>query len=309
MADKIVVLGAGGFIGRRLCERWAGREPVIAVTREPEPLGSGIEVRALGDLGAATDWRSLFAGARAVIHLANRAHAPAGRQDWLEAEVAMAAAIARAARAEDARLLYMSSIKVHGEASRTPFRASDTPHPADAYGRAKWQSESAMRETGVALSVIRPPLVYGPGVKANFLALLRWVDRGLPLPLASIDNRRSLIFLDNLLDLVDSALAHEPGLFLARDDDEVSTPALIRIIAEKLGRPARLVPCPPAWLAMAVRCLGQGAAAERLLGTLSLDDGATRQSLGWRPKTSLADGIAATCRWYRSAGGPAHSRL
>ena len=286
---RIVVLGAGGFIGRALCTRLG--TSAVAVTRQA------------GNLSAATDWPRLFAGASAVVHLASRAHAPAGDGGWIEAEVAMAAAIARAAREAGARLIYLSSIKVHGETSRAPFRADDAPHPADAYGRAKLLCEAAM--AGAAPTIIRPPLVYGPRVKGNFLALIRLVERGLPLPFAGIENRRSFLFLDNLIDLIAAALAQErPGIFLARDDEEPSTPTLIKYIAENLARPARLFACPPALLSGAAHVLGQGGAAERLLGTLSLDDGATRQALGWRPIISLANGIAVTCRWYREANSP-----
>jgi nucleoside-diphosphate-sugar epimerase len=291
---RIVVLGAGGFIGQALCARLGAS--ATAVTR------------GMGTLYASTDWAKLIDGAGAVVHLANRAHAPAGDGAWIDAEVALSAAIGRAARATDAHLLYLSSIKVHGEASRSPFRADDPPHPADAYGRAKLQSEAAMAAAGVTLTILRPPLIYGPGVKANFRALIRLVDRGLPLPFASIENRRSFLFIDNLVDLIEAALAQRrPGIFLARDDDEPSTPALIKLIAEKLARPARLFACPPALLSGVANLLGQGGAAERLLGTLRLDDGATRQALGWRPKISLADGIALTCQWYRAANSPIRS--
>jgi len=288
------VLGAGGFIGQALCARLGAA--AVAVTR------------ARGTLSAATDWARVLDGAEAVVHLANRAHAPAGTDAWIDAEAAMAAAVGRAARAAGVRLVYLSSIKVYGETSATPFRADDAPHPADAYGRAKLQSEEALAASGASVTIIRPPLVYGPGVKANFLALIRLVDRGLPLPFASIDNRRSFIFLDNLVDLIVAGIAPaHPGIYLARDDDEPSTPALIRLIATSLARPARLFACPPALLSGVARMLGQSGTAERLLGTLRLDDSATRQALGWRPKISLADGIALTCQWYRRGNPPIKS--
>ena len=245
---------------------------------------------------------------RAVVHLASRAHAPVAAAEearWIAAEAQTAAALARAARSAGVeRLVFLSSIKVQGEATAAaPFRAADPPAPVDAYGRAKLAIEAAMRETGAPLIVLRPPLVDGTEVKANFRALLRLVDRGLPLPLATIDNRRSLIFLDNLVDLILAALTHPAavgGVFLARDEEEPSTPALIRQIAAGLGRPARLFPCPPAALRVAARLLGQSAAIERLTGSLSLDDSATRQKLDWWPRVPLAAGIAATCRWYRT---------
>src|SRR6266851_1725884 len=216
------------------------------------------------------------------------------------------------------RVVLVSSIKVLGEATDgVPFRAGRPAAPADAYGFVKWCLEEAMRGAaaaadGPALTVIRPPLVYGPGVKANFRALLRLVDRGLPLPFASIANRRSLVFLDNLVDLVEVALVHpaaRDGTFLLRDEEEVSTPELIRRIARALGRPARLFACPPSLLRLAARAAGRGAAADRVLGSLSIDDAATREQLGWRPRVALDDGLAATCRWYRGEQAGARPKL
>ena len=310
MPDRraVLVLGAGGFIGRALVARLAAEGArVIGTVRDARPLGTGIETRVTGTLTAGSDWRALLAGCRAVVHLAGRAHAPAAEgEEWIAAEEATAAVLAGAARREGVeRLVLLSSVKVHGDASGAGrFRAADLPAPGDAYGRAKLRVEAAMRQgAGAILAVLRPPLVYGPGVRANFLALLRAVDRGVPLPLAGLRNQRSLVFLDNLVDLALVALTHAQaagGTFLLRDDDEVSTAALIGLIAEQLDRKARLFPCPPALLRATARLAGRGAAAERLLGSLVVDDGATRAQLGWQPRFTLAEGIAATCRWYRS---------
>jgi nucleoside-diphosphate-sugar epimerase len=307
-AATIVVTGAGGFIGRALVERLASRGmPVVALLRRSAALIQAAERRVVGDLDAASDWPALLRGARAVVHLAARAHAPPGDQRWIESEAAMAAAMARAAAESGVeRLVLLSSIKVEGEATRDlPFRDDQPPAPQNAYGRAKVRIEEAMREAaGGRLAIIRPPLVYGPGVKANFLALIRLVDSGAPLPFATIDNTRSLVFLENLVDLIETALAHPAaggGQFLLRDDQEVSTPELVRLIARALGRPARLFPFPPALLLLAASLARQRAAAERLVRSLQIDDSATREILGWRPRVALADGIAATCRWYREA--------
>lgn len=307
----VVVVGAGGFIGRALVAALAERgAPVRAVVRRAIAVPRGVTLHAIGDITPATDWSPLLRGARAVVHLAGRAHAPLGAaHDWIEGEAAAAAQLARAAgRASVERLVLVSSIKVLGEATDgVPLRAGRPAAPEDAYGFAKWSVEEAMRAeaaaAGPALTVIRPPLVYGPGVKANFRALLRLVDRGLPLPFAGIANRRSLVFLGNLVDLVEVTLTHpaaRDGTFLLRDEAEVSTPELIRRIARALGRPARLFFCPPPLLRLAARAAGRRAAADRLLGSLSIDDTATRDQLGWRPRVALDDGLAATCRWYRS---------
>jgi nucleoside-diphosphate-sugar epimerase len=312
----IVVTGGAGFVGRALCARLAAAgASVTAVTRRPETLAAGVGVRAVGDITAATEWAPLLAGARAVVHLASRAHAPAAGDalGWIEGEAAAARALAQAAgRAGVERLIFLSSVKVLGERTDgAAFRADRHPAPEDVYGLAKWRIEEAMRAItasgGPALTIIRPPLVYGPGVKANFRALLRLVDSGLPLPFAGIANRRSLVFLDNLIDLLEIALDHPAargGTFLLRDAEEVSTPELIRRIAEALGRPARLVSCPPTLLRLTARMLGRAEAADRLLDSLRIDDTATRARLGWRPRVTLEDGLAATARWYREARVP-----
>jgi len=299
MSDRrpVLVLGAGGFIGSALVAHLAhvGIAAIAATQRDT------------GTLTASSDWLRLLEGCRAVVHLASRAHAPADGAAWIDAEAATAAALAAAARgAGIERIVLLSSLKVLGEDSGAGrFRAGDPPAPGDAYGRCKLAIEQAMITAGGRLVVLRPPLVYGPGVKGNFRALLRLVDCGVPLPLASIANRRSLIFLDNLVDLIAVALNHEraQGVYLLRDDDEVSTPQLVRMIARGLGRPARLLPCPTALLRAGARLVGRTEAALRLTGTLAVDDQATRDQLGWRPRVSLAEGIDATCRWYRAEHG------
>lgn len=326
-AQSVVVVGGGGFIGRALTLQLAARRmPVTAVVRAPTLLPPGVAMRVAGDFAAVDDWRAHLAGARAVVHLASRAHAPADPDEarWAEREAALATALTRSAAALGAeRFLLMSSIKVMGAGrDGTPFRAEDAPAPADAYGRVKLRVERAVAESaaasGLPLVILRPPLVYGPGVRANFLALLRLVDRGLPLPLASIDNRRSFLFLDNLAELAGLALTHPaaPGrILLARDDAEVSTPALIALIARALGRTPRLFPCPPVLLRRLARLAGRAGLAERLVDSLTLDDAATRVALGWQPRVALAQGIAATGRWFRTLkpaapdGGRAPSRL
>ena len=197
----------------------------------------------------------------------------------------------------------MSSIKAMGEASGDrPFRAEDPTAPGDVYGRAKLRLETAL-QAAPELVVLRPPLVYGPGVKGNFRALLRLVACGIPLPLASIRNRRSFVYIDNLLDLIELALVHDAaagGVFLLRDAEEVSTPELFRRVGRHLERPARLFPCPPLWLQLAARLTRRAGQASALLGSLSIDDAPTRMRLGWQPRIGLDDGLAETCRWFRN---------
>jgi nucleoside-diphosphate-sugar epimerase len=311
-SPPVAVIGAAGFIGSALIARLASRgTPVIAVARrEPgHAPRAGVVWRAVGDMTAdAIDWTGLVAGARAVVHLASRAQAPPGEPGWIERDAALAARLGRGATAAGVeQLLLMSSIKVLGPPrDGAAFRSGQSAAPADAYGFAKWSIEEALRAAtagGPALIVLRPPLVHGPGVKANFLSLMRLVDRALPLPLASVANRRSLVAIDNLIDLIEIALdqpAARHGTFLLRDDEEPSTPALIRAIARALARPARLFPCPPSLLRLGLAAIGRSDDAERLLGSLTIDDSDTRQRLGWRPRMTLEDGLAATGRWYRS---------
>ena len=304
---RILVTGAAGFIGTALCPVLAARgHQVVAGLRRAAPPG-GVPSVALGDIGPATDWPAVLGGVEIVIHLAQRAHAgpdPA----TLAAEADAVAALGRAAaRAGARRLMLLSSVKAMGEATAPgwPFRPDDAPLPADAYGRAKLASEQAAaavaRETGLELVVIRPPLVYGPGARANFAALLRLAASGLPLPSAALDNRRSLIFRDNLVDLIALAAVHPHATgktLLVRDGDDLSTPRLIRALAAGLGRAARLFPVPNAAFAAARRLPGVGPKLARLTLSLQVDDAATRAVLGWTPPVSAAEGLAATARAF-----------
>jgi len=298
----VAILGAAGFIGRALVDHLVAQGLAVrAVTRTTAAFASAVEARVAGTLDHRSDWRGLLNGARAVIHLASRAHMPPGDAAWLAAERDTAAAIADAATAAGVeRTILVSSIKVLGETTtERPFSATSQPDPRDAYGRAKLAIETAMRQHGApGLTIIRPPLVYGPEVKGNFRALLRWIERRVPLPLAAIRNRRAFVFRDNLTALIAAALIHPAAagqIFLVRDDEEIGTPQLARAIAWRVGAPARLFPA-PAWLLRA-------ATGDRLVGSLTVDDGATRSRLGWRPPFSLSDGLDATCRWFVDAEG------
>jgi nucleoside-diphosphate-sugar epimerase len=292
-AEPVVILGAGGFIGRALSARLAAHHvPTRAVTRENS-----------GRLSAETDWPALLDGARIVIHLATSA-SPRLDHARFEHEIATAGALGRAAqRCGVARLVLMSSIRAMGEnSSAEPFRADTTPRPSDEYGRAKLAIEAAL-DGAPRLAILRPPLVYGPGVIDSFKTLMTAVGRGLPLPLASIRNRRAFVFMENLLDLIEALLALDApeGVFLLRDDEEVSTPELLRRIALHLGRAPRVFPFPPGLLRLGLRAIGRGGMAAALIGSLSIDDSATRARLTWRPRFSLDDGLATTCRAFQDA--------
>ena len=305
----ILVTGAAGFIGRPLCRELVRQgHTVRGVTRgAAEPI-AGVALRAIGDIGPLTDWAAPLEAADIVIHLATSAHRPVSAAA-ASIEAAAAAALARAAhRAGVGRLIHVSSIRAMGEASRPGrrFNETDPPSPRDAYGRAKLTIERAVAAAaaaadGLDLVILRPPLVYGPGVKGNFRALLKLAASGAPLPFAGLDNRRSLIFLDNLVDLVSVVCVHPaaPGrLLLARDAVDLSTPELLRALATGLGRRVPLFAVPPVLLAGLRFVPVAGPALRRLTLPLLVDDGETRRTLGWTPAIAPEVGLAATARAY-----------
>ena len=198
------------------------------------------------------------------------------------------------------RFIYVSSIKVNGESTALgrPFRAEDAPQLVDPYGISKHEAEQALRglaaSTGMELVVIRPPLVYGPGVRANFRSMMSWLQRGIPLPLGAIDNRRSLVALDNLCNLIVTCVQHPAAAgrtFLAGDGEDVSTTELLKRLGRALGHPARLLPVPPVLLRTTLGLLGKGDIAQRLCDSLQVDIGPARELLGWRPPINLDEGL------------------
>ena len=291
--EPVVILGAGGFIGRALSARLAAHN-VLARTITRENTGT---------LSATTDWPALLDGARIVIHLATAASPRLDRARFGD-EIATAEALGRAAqRSGIARLILISSIRAMGENSGAePFRADAAPLPSDEYGHAKLAIEAAL-SGAPGLAILRPPLVYGPGVIDSFKTLMTTVAHGLPLPVASIHNRRAFLFMENLLDVIEALLAIEApgGIYLLRDNEEVSTPELLRRIAPHLGCAPRLFPFPPGLLRLALATIGRGSMAAALIGSLSIDDSATRTRLNWKPRISLDDGLAATCRAFRES--------
>jgi UDP-4-keto-D-QuiNAc 4-reductase len=304
---RILVTGAGGFIGAGLCPALALRGyEVVAGLRRAVPVECAEPV-VLGNIGPVTDWSLALRDIDIVIHLAQRAHAAPDARALAAEPKAVAALVRAMGVAGTRRLVLVSSVKAMGEATAPgrPFRPDDEACPEDAYGRAKLGGEQAARaaaqETGIELVITRPPLVYGPGVKANFAALLRLAASGLPLPFAALDNRRSLIFRDNLIDLLALAATHPAAAgmtLLARDDEDFSTPALIRALAAGLGRKARLFPVPAALFAALAPLPGIGPRLARLTGTLQVDDSAARAVLDWAPQVPAATALAATARAF-----------
>ena len=227
-------------------------------------------------------------GCEAIVHLAGIAHRKASGEELEEVNVRLAEKVARAAAAEGSRFLFLSSVKVHGETSESPLSEGSPIAPCDPYAVSKARAEDVLRAIPrLSVTILRPPLVYGPGVKANFVALMRAIASGWPLPLASVSNRRSLIYVGNLVDAIIRCLDVE-GTFLVSDGEAISTPQLCRDIGEALGRPARLYPFPPALL------------PRKLAGSLEVDDSSIRDTLGWRPPFTRKAGLQATADWYLS---------
>lgn len=330
---RVLVTGANGFIGQALCHAliksghgircavragtpnkntgyshtWAGAIDSLV----GEPCGAA-ETISIGDIGPETNWAEALTGIEAVVHLAARVHVmkESARNPLAEFRLVNVAGTERLARmavsAGVRRVVYVSSIKVNGEHThRSPFTEADAPAPQDAYGLSKWEAERALlkiaEETGLEVVIVRPPLVYGPGVGGNFLRMMDWVNRGLPLPLATIRNSRSLIYLGNLADALITCVAHPHAagkIFLISDGEDVSTPELIRRLAQAMGRRPHLVPFPPALLRLAGLVTGKLGEAERLLGSLRVDSSRIRRELQWTPTFSMAQGLQETISWY-----------
>ena len=267
----------------------------------------------MGDIGPDTDWSAALQGVGTVVHLAARVHVMHDTAADLLAEfrrvnVDGTRLLARmAAAAGVQRLLFLSSIKVNGESTRRPFTEADAPRPEDAYGISKWEAELALiqvaRDAGMQWVILRAPLIYGPGVGANFLRLTHAVARRAPLPLGAIDNRRSLLYVGNLVDGIRVCLSH-PGardqVLLLSDGEDVSSADLVRRLAAALQVRPRLLPVPVPLLRIAGRLTGGAAAVERLSGSLQVDSSRIRAALGWAPPFSLDEGLAETARWYRN---------
>lgn len=312
----VLVTGASGFVGRAVWLRLNGMSGVTAVGSVrragvfAEPGASPVTV---GALSAQTDWSAALAGVHAVVHTAARVHvmqeaATDPLEEFRRVNVQGTLNLARQAAAVGARrFVFVSSIKVNGEATQLgrPFTADDAPAPLDAYGVSKMEAEQGLREialqTGMEVVIIRPPLVYGPGVKANFAAMMRWLRRGVPLPLGAIHNQRSLVALDNLVDLIVTCLTHPAAAnqtFLVSDGEDVSTTELLRRMGQAMGRPARLVPVPAGLLKLAATMVGKRDVAQRLCGSLQVDIGKTRRLLDWTPPLSLDQGLRKAAEGY-----------
>ncbi len=314
--NAILVTGASGFVGRAVCQCALNRGIYIKGSHRSAGSGmlvpSGVERFEIPSVDSRTDWSKALSGIEVVVHLAARVHmvedtARDPLSIYREVNVAGSEHLARmAAAAGVKRFVYMSTIKVNGEETRSePFCEADSPRPEDAYAISKWEAEQALhrvaRDTGLSVVILRPPLVYGKGVGANFLRLLAWVRRRIPLPLASVSNRRSLIYVENLAHAVVDCTSHPAapgGIYLVRDDESVSTPELIGRIASLMKLRDRTFSFPPGLLRLAARAVGRSAEVNRLLRSLVIDDRKIRSEIGWLPRYSLAQGLRETVDWY-----------
>lgn len=304
-----LVTGANGYLGSALCSRAASNGlPVRACVRTAIEISPGTAGKiAVGAVDGATDWAPALHGCTTVMHLAARVHVMAERAsnplvEFRRVNVDGTLNLARQAVAAGVRrFVFVSSVKVNGESTATDhaFSAADAPAPQDPYGISKMEAEQGLRqiaaETGMEVVIVRPPLVYGPGVKANFAALMRAVQRGVPLPLASVaHNRRSFVALDNLVDLLVTCIDHPAAAnqtFLVSDGEDLSTADLLRRLGQAMNKPARLFPVPPSLLQLGANILGKGDMAQRLLGNLQVDIGHTRNTLNWNPPISVDEGL------------------
>lgn len=311
----ILVTGANGFVGSALCAKLHhDAVPVRGAIRTLQPQRDSDQVIAVGEISTETDWTAALKDVKQVVHLAARAHVMNDKcaeplSEFRRVNVSGAANLARqAAAAGVRRFVFLSTIKVNGEFTEEgkTFTANDVPAPQDPYGASKHEAEQVLRqiagETGMELVVIRPPLVYGPGVKGNFLSLMQAIDKRRPLPLGAIQNRRSLIYVGNLVDIIRLCLTHPKAagkVFLASDGNDLSTPELVRRLAASMGRRPFIVPLPTPWMRFAGWMLGKQASVDRVIGSLAVDTTPLRDELGWQPCYTIQAGLEATALWYQ----------
>lgn len=307
MTERVLVTGAAGFVGSQLVARLAEQSSFdVWGTARAKLEGHHSELTSVGEINGDTDWSKALEGQRVIIHAAARAHimdeaAADPLAEFRRVNVAGTLNLARqAAEAGVWRFVFISSIKVNGEQTSPGhvFTAEDSPAPEDAYGISKREAEQGLQkivqETGMEVVIIRPPLIYGPGVKGNFASMVRLVAKGLPLPLGAIHNKRSLVALDNLIDLIITCIDHPAAanqVFLASDGEDLSTSELLRRVGTAMGKPVRLLPVPAPLLQFGATVLGKKAMAKRLLGSLQVDIAKARDVLGWSPPLSVDEGL------------------
>ncbi len=314
----ILLTGATGFLGGALMSRLAENpmyKGVVAAVRSKSVIWpNGVNQVQVGDLLSTTDWSNALKGVDVVLHCAARVHwgqdeIKNSLEVYREVNVNGTLNLARkAAQAGVRRFIFISSIKVNGEFTLPgkPFTADDIPSPSDDYSLSKLEAELGLvdiqAQTGMELVIVRPPLVYGPGVKANFASMMRWLKFGIPLPLGAIQNQRSLVSLSNLVDLILTCIYHPAAanqILLVSDGEDVSTPDLLRRMGRAMGCEARLLPVPERLLRVAADIVGRADTAQRLCSSLQVDIFKTRHLLGWKPPYTLEDGLAQAAQGFK----------
>lgn len=307
---RVLVTGPTGFVGRTLLTKLVPLE-IRCALRSPLIEDSEHESLVVGSIDGQTNWHEALDGVDCVVHLAARVHimhpTSQDKHRFYETNVAGTERLAtQAAAAGVRRFVYLSSIKVNGESTQQqPFRSDDKPNPQDDYGISKWQAEQALFDiaqgSGMEAIAIRSPLVYGPGVRANFLRLMRWIHGGVPLPLGAVDNQRSMVSVWNLCDLIvrltDVPLIRS-GVLMVSDGKDLSTPELVRRIARAMGRKSRLVPLPVSLLRVLGSGLGKKDEVARLCSSLTVDISETQRQVNWAPSMSIDEALDRTVRWF-----------
>lgn len=305
---SVLVTGGNGFLGRNLYEeiqRQGQYQIKAAIRRECEEILDSVVI---SDINAVTDWSAGVADVDIVIHTAARAHIldeaavdPVVEFRMVNVEGTLNLA-RQAAEAGAKRFVFISSIGVNGNINSAPFTEEDIPCPVGAYALSKWEAEQGLwrltEEFGMEVVIIRPPLIYGVNAPGNFRRLVSWVNRGVPLPLGDVRNKRTLVGLDNLVDLIIVCMGHPAAanqLFLAGDGSDVSTSELLKGIAKAFGKPSRLFSLPEKLLCVIAKLLGKAATAKQVLGSLQVDIQKSRQMLNWEPPLSVGEGLKRCC--------------
>jgi nucleoside-diphosphate-sugar epimerase len=315
LSKKVLVTGATGFVGSSLIKRLL-QDNIDLTAAVLNGKGSGVLPADVArvyvqPLSESSDYSLALQNMDIVIHLAACVHimqntAMNPMQEFRKANLHGTERLARqAAQAGVKRFVFISTVKVLGEETVTPYREDAPFAPHDPYGTSKAEAETALwriaKETGLEVVIVRPPLVYGPGVKANFRQLMSVVIRGVPLPFASIHNKRSLIYVGNLADVLACCATHpnaDGQTYLVSDVEDVSTPELIQLVAAAVCKSARLFPFPPELMRLVGKILGKSAMIERLVGSLQVDSSKIRRELGWKPPITMEQGLAETAAWF-----------